>query len=189
MDGGTKDTDKLLICAPRFLAPTISDYIMNGVCYWVPDTLDDNPKNVQRISPLRLKSDQMKTINNHRIYYYMLAEEGLSAHVTDNNEEFVIGAPGINTWRGSTIHCRKRFEEDPTLSRRDTSRQSRKRVTRDLEFSGQYTLNTEELHNDSYFGYAVGSGYFDSIDRNQLLYVASAPQANLQSGEVSKTSI
>ncbi|XP_050323162.1 integrin alpha-PS3 isoform X1 [Bactrocera neohumeralis] len=183
MDGGTKDTDKLLICAPRFLSPTISDYIMNGVCYWVADTLDDNPKNVQRISPLRLKSDQMRQINGHRIYYYMLAEEGLSAHVTDNNEEFVIGAPGINTWRGSTIHCRKRFEEDPTLSRRDTSSLSRKRVIRDLEFSGQYTLDTGELQNDSYFGYAVGSGYFDSNDETELFYVASAPQANLQSGE------
>ncbi|XP_014099156.1 integrin alpha-PS3 isoform X2 [Bactrocera oleae] len=183
MDGGTKDTDKLLICAPRFLAPTASDYLMNGVCYWVADTLNDNPKDVQRISPLRLKELQMKTVNNHRTFFYMLAEEGLSAHVTDNNEEFVIGAPGINTWRGSTIHCRKRFEEDPTLSRRDTSSQSRKRVTRDLEFSGQYTLDTEELQNDSYFGYAVGSGYFDSNNKNQLLYVASAPQANLQSGE------
>ncbi|XP_054738538.1 integrin alpha-PS3-like isoform X1 [Anastrepha obliqua] len=181
MDGGTKDTDKLLICAPRFLSPTANDYLMNGICYWVQDTLNDNPINVQRISPLRLKSDQIKTFNNHRIYYYMLAEEGLSAHVTDNNEEFVIGAPGINTWKGSAIHVRKRFEEDPILSRRDTY--ERKRVARQLDFSGQYTLNTEDQPNDSYFGYAVGSGYFDSKEKNRLMYVATAPQANLQSGE------
>ncbi|XP_067631871.1 integrin alpha-PS3 isoform X2 [Eurosta solidaginis] len=181
MDGGTKDTDKLIVCAPRFLSPTANDYLMNGICYWVKNTLDDNPTDVQRISPLRLKSDQLKTVNNHRIYYYMLAEEGFSAHITDNNEEFIIGAPGINTWKGSAIHCRKRFEEDPILSRRDTH--ERRRVPRQLEFSGQYTLNTEDQPNDSYFGYAVGSGYFDSKDKNRLLYVATAPQANLQSGE------
>ncbi|XP_011178712.1 integrin alpha-PS3 isoform X2 [Zeugodacus cucurbitae] len=183
MDGGTKDSDKLLICAPRFVAPTPNEYLMNGVCYWVADTLDDNPKNVQRISPLRLQSLQLQTINGHRFFYYMLAQEGLSAHVTDNNEEFVIGAPGIDTWRGTTIHCRKKFEEDPTLSRRDTSQQLRKRVTRGLQFTGQYIVKTDEIPVDSYFGYAVGSGYFDSNNKNQLLYVASAPQANQQSGE------
>ncbi|XP_036332455.1 integrin alpha-PS3-like, partial [Rhagoletis pomonella] len=181
MDGGTKDTDKLLICAPRFLTPTANDYLMNGICYWVKDTLNDNPTKVQRISPLRLKSEQRKTVNNHPTFYYMLAEEGLSAHVTDNNEEFVIGAPGISNWKGSAIHVRKRFEEDPILSRRDTS--ERKRVTRQIEFSGQYVLNTEDQASDSYFGYAVGSGYFDSKDKDRLMYVATAPQANLQSGE------
>uniref|UniRef100_W8BH52 Integrin alpha-PS3 n=1 Tax=Ceratitis capitata TaxID=7213 RepID=W8BH52_CERCA len=183
MDGGTKDTDKLLICAPRFLAPTANDYLMNGICYWVNDTLNETPVNVQKISPLRLRSLQLKNVGTTRTFYYMLAEEGLSAHVTDNNKEFIIGAPGINNWKGSTIHCRKRFEEDPTLSRRDTNAYPKIRKTRDLEFFESYPLVNKDQMNDSYFGYAVGSGYFDSNDKNQLMYVASAPQANLQSGE------
>lgn len=38
--------------------------------------------------------------------------------------------------------------------------------------------------NDSYFGYAVTSGYFLDKLKDKLLYVASAPQGNYQQGEV-----
>jgi FG-GAP repeat len=41
-----------------------------------------------------------------------------------------------------------------------------------------------QLPDDSYFGYAVSSGYFYGVGSTKLLYVASAPQANLQTGEV-----
>jgi len=36
---------------------------------------------------------------------------------------------------------------------------------------------------DSYFGYAVSSGYFSIGNRSTLLYVATAPQANHSYGE------
>ncbi|XP_030560119.1 integrin alpha-PS3 [Drosophila novamexicana] len=194
MDGGTRDEDKLLVCAPRFIAPSSKDYHMHGICYWVADTLADQPQNVTKISPLRLKDDQVKENNDHRYYFYILAEQGLSAHVSDDNEQFLIGAPGIFTWRGSVIRYRKvSLVDDPSASRRDTSSQKRRQIRGSgdyLEYAPEVTYETDIPNpdrwgqpDDSYFGYAVGSGHFDSTDLKRLLYVATAPQANEQSGE------
>lgn len=41
-----------------------------------------------------------------------------------------------------------------------------------------------EISDDSYFGYAVSSGQFLGYDIARIYYVASAPQSNLQTGEV-----
>jgi len=81
--------------------------------------------------------------------------------------------------------------DNPTASRRDTSRALRRKI-RDVDTS-EYTPehyapeiphpNNWGQDDDSYFGYAVGSGYFDSTNPSTLLYVATAPQANKQSGE------
>ncbi|KAH8407473.1 hypothetical protein KR222_001829 [Zaprionus bogoriensis] len=193
MDGGTRDTDKLIVCAPRFVAPSSRDYHMHGICYWVPDTLSDQPKNIKHISPLRLKEDQVREENGLRYYYYILAEQGLSVHVSDDNEQFLIGAPGIFTWRGSVIRYSKvSLVDDPSTSRR--RREVISRRTRSggdyIDYSPEVTYKTDipNPHNwnqpdDSYFGYSVASGYFDSTDRKRLLYAATAPQANEQAGE------
>ncbi|XP_016941080.4 integrin alpha-PS3 isoform X1 [Drosophila suzukii] len=193
MDGGTRDTDKLLVCAPRFYAPGPRDYFMHGVCYWINNTVASTPGHVTRISPLRLKSDQVKEQENGvSSYFYIMGELGLSAHVADDNSKFLIGAPGINTWKGSVILYRQVDPVDnPTASRRDTSRALRRKI-RDVDTS-EYTPehyapeiphpNNWGQDDDSYFGYAVGSGYFDSTNPSTLLYVATAPQANKQSGE------
>lgn len=190
MDGGLKDTDKFVVCAPRFIAPVGTlDYLMHGLCYWINDTLADKPTNIRKISYLRVQSEQVKRDDNSKFYYYMLAEQGVSAHITPDNEEFIIGAPGIHTWKGSVIRVRKRVQSDePSLSRRDTERASR--IPRQLEntqvFYKADIPNPQRFNqqSDSYFGYSVGSGYFDSNDKQKLLYLASAPQANEQSGEV-----
>lgn len=204
IDGGTSDHDKLLVCAPRFVAPAPNDYLMHGICYWINDTLSSKPQKPRPISPLRLKQNQIREEKGRRIYYYMLAEQGLSAHVTDNNEEFLIGAPGIHTWKGSVIRYRQHTTTvDPSLSRRDTTAaesatlpssvkaNARRRTHRQTEETMPISYDSDvpnpekfEQPNDSYFGYAVGSGYFDSSDRERLLYVATAPQADHQSGEV-----
>lgn len=194
IDGGRTDTDKLIVCAPRFITPITTDYLMHGVCYWVNDTLSENPTQITRISPLRGIKEQVIEENGERIYYYMLAEQGLSAHVTPDNEQFLIGAPGIHTWKGSVILYRKVQDDDkPSLSRRDTSSVSRTPRQTDTEPNLLTKYETIipnpskfEQPSDSYFGYSVSSGYFDSNNRKKLLYVASAPQAGEQSGEVSK---
>ncbi|EDW01487.1 integrin alpha-PS3 [Drosophila grimshawi] len=195
MDGGTRDTDKLLVCAPRFITPSAKDYHMHGICYWVSDTIADQPQNITKISPLRLKADQVKELNNFRYYNYILGEQGLSAHVSDDNEQFLIGAPGIFAWRGSVIrYSREILVEDPSASRRDTSSHLRRRKSPDgadsIDYEPEYTYKTDIPRpdlwgqpDDSYFGYAVSSGHFDSTNLKQLLYVATAPQANEQSGE------
>lgn len=38
--------------------------------------------------------------------------------------------------------------------------------------------------NDSYFGYAVSSGFYEGVNSKNILYAGSAPQANGQKGEV-----
>ncbi|XP_016972539.1 integrin alpha-PS3 isoform X2 [Drosophila rhopaloa] len=193
MDGGTKDSDKLLVCAPRLYAPSARDYHLHGVCYWVQDTLASTPEHVTRISPLRLKSLQViEEEPGKSSFNYIMAELGLSAHVADDNSKFLIGAPGITTWKGSVILYRQVDPvENPSASRRDTSKALR-RTVRDVD-TNDYTPEhyAPEIpkpanwgqEDDSYFGYAVSSGFFDSSNPTTLLYVATAPQANKQSGE------
>ncbi|XP_075168325.1 integrin alpha-PS3-like [Haematobia irritans] len=164
MDGGNKDTDKLIVCAPRLLSSTGNAYHMRGICYWIPNTLAELPTNVEPISPLRVVNDQIRTYDDGEgTYHYMFAELGFSAHIAADGEQFVIGAPGISNWRGSVI----RYHTDKKILRQI------------LTPNPKFFIKAA----DSYFGYAVGSGYFDFKNRDRLMYVASAPRGNEQSGE------
>ena len=92
----------------------------------------------------------------------MYGEGGISVHVTDNNEEVLIGAPGVMNWKGTVIRYRQ-LQDIADVPNPDLWYQDE----------------------DSYFGYAVTSGQFFGPDSKKILYVASAPRANLQQGEVS----
>ncbi|XP_041675630.1 integrin alpha-PS3-like [Drosophila eugracilis] len=182
MDGGTQDTDKLLVCAPRFTTPRSNsndskEGYLHGICYWVMDTLANNPRasDVFTICPLRLKKMQMMKGDP---YFYM-GELGLSAHVPDDNSQFVIGAPGIDIWRGSVI-----------LYQRNKVRTNRRPMTDVAKniYNPEFDSNIlqpsswgEKMY--SYIGYAVSSGYFDSDNLSKLLYMATAPHANNNLGE------
>ncbi|CAO1409349.1 unnamed protein product [Diamesa serratosioi] len=76
------------------------------------------------------------------------AQMGFSVHVTEH-EEFIIGAPGSNLGRGAFLRTPSNVFMYP---------------------------NGVEI--DSYFGYAVSSGYFTGLLNKELYYVASAPRAN-----------
>ncbi|KAH8277662.1 hypothetical protein KR018_003291, partial [Drosophila ironensis] len=193
MDGGPRDTDKLLVCAPRLYAPSASDNHMHGVCYWVQNTVGSSPDHVNRISPLRLKEAQViEDENGVRSFNYIYAEMGLSAHVADDNTNFLIGCPGISTWKGSVVLFRQVDPvKNPSASRRDTSSAVRRKVrntdTNDYQ-PDYYAPEIPKPQNwgqkdDSYFGYAVASGNFDGNNQSSLQFVATAPQANKQSGE------
>ncbi|XP_052841039.1 LOW QUALITY PROTEIN: integrin alpha-PS3-like [Drosophila gunungcola] len=162
MDGGTRDTDKLLVCAPRFYTPTPNNYLLHGVCLWVQNTVAEAPENVTRISPFRLKSKQVNSNTNaqqvkKQNYFYYAGELGHSAHVAEdsNSSKFLIGAPGVRNWKGSVIF----YQQDAQI------------------------FEPWRQRDNTYFGYAVSSGYFDSANPSTLLYVASAPRANHLSGE------
>uniref|UniRef100_A0A1I8PYL5 Uncharacterized protein n=1 Tax=Stomoxys calcitrans TaxID=35570 RepID=A0A1I8PYL5_STOCA len=161
MDGGSRDSDRLIVCAPRLLSPSTNNYHMWGLCYWISDTLADSPINVMTVAELRSVDNQIRSYEDgERAYHYMIAEQGLSVHGTPDNREFVIGAPGISNWRGSVIRHR-------------------------IVSGGNDIPNPKNFKQpiDSYLGYSVSSGYFDSTRPKRLMYVASAPQADLQSGE------
>lgn len=185
MDGNGKESDRLVVCSPRTLADITNHYLIHGLCYWTANTTDSRPLSVQKIAPLRLRDKQQTKIGAERYYYYMYGEQGISVHITENNEEIIIGAPGVYTWKGTVIRYRARSQDDfGGLSRRDQRRSmTNKRDV--IEYTSE--VPNPALWNqpdDSYFGYAVSSGYFGGPQSTKLLYVASAPQANSQQGEV-----
>lgn len=98
----------------------------------------------------------------------------------------LIGAPGVFNWKGTIVRFQSKSQGDSGgLSRRDTS----ERLTihkRDVMYYDTDVPNPGHWNqgNDSYFGYAVSSGYFEGINSKNILYVGSAPQANAQRGEV-----
>ncbi|XP_055304015.1 integrin alpha-PS3-like [Sitodiplosis mosellana] len=167
MDGSTSDSDKFVVCAPRliydvtdyFSTRVEDDYSMHGVCYWTTSTASPQPANVQKIASLRLKNKQVTWINQQPYYDYQYGELGLSVHITENNEEILIGAPGILMWTGTVI----------------------RQKANGIDIPNPMFWKKDDV---SYFGFAVSSGYFDGIGKTKLLYVASAPQANLQQGAV-----
>lgn len=164
---------------------------MHGICYWGTNTSSSILVNNQKIAPLRLKDKQQYASGKDWYFYHMYGELGISVHITENNEEILIGAPGIFTWKGSVIrHKAKPLVDLGGLSRRDQAANSFRRqrilnVAHEVEYSSDVPNPMLWNQDDnSYFGFAVSSGYFDGIGKNKLLYVASAPQANLQQGAV-----
>lgn len=163
-------------------------YLMHGICYWTSDTSSTVPGTVHKIAPLRLRTKQQYKVSDNELYfYYIYGEQGLNVHITQNNEEILIGAPGTFGWKGSVISYKpKPLIDLDGLSRRDDNATSfpRQQVKHDtIEYSSEIPnpmFWNEEF--DSYFGFAVSSGFFDGTGK--LLYVASAPHANLQQGAV-----
>lgn len=185
MDGSASDNDKFVLCAPRLISDQskYSHYLLHGVCYWTTNTSSSEPMNVQKIAPLHYRGkQQFKKGKNDTYFYYIYGEQGLNVHITENKEEILIGAPGIFGWKGSVI----RHKAKPLVDVGGLSRRKRRQSKSDFIEYGSDIPNPMlwDQEYDSYFGFAVSSGYFDGIDKSKLLYVASAPKANLQHGAV-----
>jgi FG-GAP repeat len=191
MDGHGSESDKFVVCAPKLKADVeeADHYLLHGTCYWVSDTNSTQPSGVRQITPLKQRKLQTLPSEDGKLnhYYYIYGESGFSVHITDDSEEIIIGCPGIYNWRGSIIRYKKK--ELPNLgglSRRDLSTPNHSIRKRQIfeyrsEIPNPYFT---DLTDDSYFGYAVSSGYFMGPTVRRLFYVASAPQANKQSGKV-----
>lgn len=188
MDGHESESDRFVVCAPKLKADVeeADHYLLHGTCYWVADTNSTQPSGVRQINPLRQRKLQTLPGEDDKFhYYYIYGESGFSVHVTEDNEEIIIGCPGIFNWRGSIIRYKAR--ELPNLgglSRRDVALNHAIRKRQVFEYRSEipnpfYT----ELSDDSYFGYAVSSAYFLGPTVPRLYYIASAPQANKQKGE------
>lgn len=184
IDGVGSASEKIVVCGPQFKAvKTVGasdnpDYYLHGICYWKSNTLDNSPSLVNPIKPLRDESLQF----SRGIYYYMIAEMGFSLHVTDNSEEVLMGAPGIHNWMGSVIRHKKEIDFDTGSNTGEAGPTAGTRYVTDV-IHPELIANSA-VGNDSYLGYAVTSGYFLGSKRTELLYVASAPQADGQSGAV-----
>ncbi|KAG4071617.1 hypothetical protein HA402_011771 [Bradysia odoriphaga] len=182
MDGSSSDDDRFIVCAPRLIRDLSNDNLLHGLCYWSPNTTDVSPLDVRKIAPFKEKGKQTFAGD---LFYYTFGELGLSVHVTEDNT-ILIGAPGVFNWKGTVVRFSSKSQDGSGgLSRRDVSGKStiHKRdamyYDTDVPNPGLWSQS-----NDSYFGYAVSSGYFEGVDLKNILYVGSAPQANGQKGEV-----
>lgn len=111
-------------------------------------------------------------------YYYMYGEQGISVHITEDNEQILIGAPGVSEWRGTVIRYKKKNRRNKW---QPSSFHERNIDVVEIDVPNPSLWGQS---NDSYFGYALASGYFQGSNLKNILYVASAPQANVQEGEV-----
>lgn len=154
-------------------------------------TNTSQPSGVRQINPLRQKN--LQTIkenaadeNGINYYYYIYGQSGFSVHVSDDNEEIVVGAVGILNWKGSIIRYRGGKRPDlGGLSRRELNPYRhilRRRQV--IEYRSEIPSPFfSSLSDDSYFGYSVSTAKFLGPE-SPLLYAASAPQSNHQTGEV-----
>uniref|UniRef100_A0A182SV92 Integrin alpha second immunoglobulin-like domain-containing protein n=1 Tax=Anopheles maculatus TaxID=74869 RepID=A0A182SV92_9DIPT len=175
---GLGSTDAWFIaCAPQLKGNLGFIYLLHGICYLTEGVADmDKPNNLHKIKPLRFKGQQ-QTYDN---YNYMYGEQGFSLHVTDEGDEILIGAPGVMFWRGTVLRYRQRTgRANSDLQNVYLERSYSRGVTHESVVPNPlYTA----IPPSSYFGYAVSSGRF--LGTQKVLYVASAPQARNQHGEV-----
>ncbi|XP_061500980.1 integrin alpha-PS3 [Anopheles gambiae] len=188
MDGHGSDGDRFVVCAPKTISELVDYYLLHGICYVTDGTeQEQEPKEIRKIIPLRAKDKQLHKDAYGQYYNYMYGEQGISVHVTDDGEEILIGAPGVFNWRGTVVRYRRRVSDAGGLSRRDDWSAQHRPTNRHKRQIIQYVSDVPNpyfsaVQDDSYFGYAVGSGDFRGDKK--ILYVASAPQSSGQVGDV-----
>ncbi|XP_058066154.1 integrin alpha-PS3-like [Anopheles bellator] len=191
VDGLASDQDWFVACAPKAIGDLEVSYLLHGACYLSGDTVAlDEPTNLHKIKPLRYMSKQQyRTNNTTRMYNYMFGELGFSVHIPDSGREILIGAPGVMHWRGTVMRYRQRprhLSKDAPWHWRNVYFEPNGGKFSTTPFFHESTvpnpLHLKSLKANSYFGYAVNSGRF--LRNRTILYVASAPQARQQLGEV-----
>ncbi|XP_052897352.1 integrin alpha-PS3-like [Anopheles moucheti] len=180
VDGLGSDGAWFVACAPQLKGNVEIAYLLHGICYLTEGIVrTDEPNNLYKIKPLRVKAQQRK----YGKYNYMYAEQGFSLHVTDDGDEILIGAPGVMDWRGTVLRYRQRStrtnNEPVSSSNVYLEFNRRRRLAHECVVPNPMYANVPQ---NSYFGYAVSSGRF--LGTQKVLYVASAPQARQQNGEV-----
>lgn len=167
MDGSEFEKDRFVVCAPMMrsfdsdMEDEAENFFVHGICYWVGHTANASNMNPKSIAPLRSVVNQIVTEKN--LSYYAFGESGFSVHVTDDNEEIIVGCPGIFYWQGSVArHSAHQLDPFAFIKQNKITSQ----VATPLNKS-----------DDAYFGYAVSSGRFLSPESKELFYVASAPRA------------
>lgn len=125
-------------------------------------------------------SDEIDGGTQH--FLQMYAEMGLDVKISPNSKEILTGIPGYYDWAGSVIRYQSEMMKEPEgLSRRDTDSGAWSQT-----FASQivqYNKKTYPFKYDSYFGYSVSAGFFDSSNPHKVLYLATAPQGDAQNGE------
>ena len=104
MDGLGSENDKFVVCAPNLKNVDKGNhfYHVNGGCFLIQNS--ENPENEENtqtpeVTDIMLTKKELnqshKKKSNHKY-----AQQGFSVHVTENNEEIIMGAPGVYQWSG-----------------------------------------------------------------------------------------
>lgn len=82
---------------------------MNGMYYStvISDSSDFDHAQVRRFFPVESKHQRQIQINltSHmeKVYHYGMAQVGFSAHITADEGDLILGAPGVLHWAGSIV--------------------------------------------------------------------------------------
>lgn len=127
---------------------------MHGLCYWTSDTSQNEPRDVQALGIITKPQLIGDTIRGNLLLQHYLGEQGFSVHITNKNNEILMGEPGSIVAMGSVI--RKKVFSANGMDEIDDSVSTRIQGT--------------------FFGFSVLSGYFEIDNESKLLYLASAPK-------------
>ncbi|XP_039956420.1 integrin alpha-PS4-like [Bactrocera tryoni] len=160
MDGGSKDEEPLIVCAPLKTATLGNNKVyMHGICYWTNNTMNDDSQDRvwQILSPFSAKGKQdeqdVKDEKGKPLYANLrFGEFGFSVQLTLKNDEVISGSPGVQNWAGKVIHYNMNTQKP------------------------RATIHAPKM--SSYKGYAVGCGHFNVSNKEQLSYVVTIPNAN-----------
>ena len=166
ISGGSSESDPLVVCAPNFRAVECNTnpckqtnetgHFVNGICFTVDQTNSNEPVNVRQLSPLSQRNKQFED-KNKEIYLYHNGMSGFSAGISENNE-IIIGCPGVLFFSGSFTRYQPRKSQPDILDTRRNDRTS----------------------TNNYFGYAVSSGMFRGMKKKVISYVASVPSRTMR---------
>lgn len=176
MDGMKHESNSFVVCAPKLIADSTreneTDYLLHGICYWTLGTKNLQPMSIMKMSPLNNK--YLQKYSSLKTNFYNYGESGFSIHIADDDENVIIGCPGILKWKGSVAWYRPRKSKYSQNNEINNFESYINTVPNPINIS---------LQEDSYFGFAVGSARFLGPDSDKLFFVASAPRVN-QTGEV-----
>ncbi|CAN7996380.1 unnamed protein product [Ixodes hexagonus] len=145
---------RVVVCAPKWKNQMYAEtlYTLNGACY----VLNKNLEDVHVLRPLIRKALQ---VIQPETYYYALAEAGFSAQISENNE-LILGTPGLMDWTGGLLKYDIPSNPEVPLEKKP-------------KLIGQLsTLKVPQIQ--QYIGYSVASGnFFESMGRS---FVAGAPR-------------
>ncbi|XP_054089935.1 integrin alpha-PS3 [Zeugodacus cucurbitae] len=162
MDGGSRDEQPLIVCAPLKTATKMyNNAYMHGICYWTNTTLEGESQDrvTHIVSPFSAKGQEqrqnMRKESRSVTGDLRYGEFGFSVQITPNGNELISGSPGVNNWGGKVVHYNLLSHE---------------------------TKSTKAaIQSSAYKGYAVGCGYFNVTNLAQLSYVFTMPNPNSES--------
>ncbi|CAG0915435.1 unnamed protein product, partial [Notodromas monacha] len=93
-------------------------YAVNGICYWMYARDISKADTANELIPLTDISLQTVEILGRSEYVYALGQVGIAVHFPKGNNQLLLGAPGVYSWRGTVVRLRDRVAANEIPNRR-----------------------------------------------------------------------